>query len=141
MRQIKFRAWIKNKEKMYNNVGFCPINNRIIIDFSQCGSISFEKTDDVNLMQFTGLFDKNGKEIYEGDVVKILYTDWISCSGCHETPSEHMNALAKTKVVLWSFNGFYVSHAVDGNSESMEPGKSGFIEVIGNIYENQELLK
>jgi len=101
----------------------------------------YQDDDHFTLMQFTGLKDKNGKEIYEGDVVKILYTDWLSCDGCHKSPQEHMNAIADVKVVIWSVNGFYVSHKVDGYAQSMEPGRHGFIEVIGNIYENHDLLK
>ncbi len=92
-------------------------------------------------MQFTGKYDRKHMEIFEGDIVKILYSDWPSCTGCHETLSAHMNALAETKVVVWSENGFYVSHAIGGFSESMELGEHGNIEVIGNVFETPELLK
>lgn len=90
---------------------------------------------------FTCLLDKYGKEIYEGDVVKILYTDWPSCHGCHKDTDEHMNAIALVRIVIWSMQGFYVSHKPNGYAESMEPGKHGFIKVIGNIHEHPQLLK
>ena len=100
----------------------------------------YEIYSQVVLMQYTGLKDKNGTEIYEGDVVKILYTDWPSQTNEPGTLEEYLDSLARTKVVIWSVQGFYVSESVDGYAESMEPGKYGYIEVIGNIYENKELL-
>jgi len=53
MREIKFRAWDKDLHKMYNKWTVIPDDDRSHI-----------------LMQYTGLKDKNGKEIYEGDIVK-----------------------------------------------------------------------
>jgi uncharacterized phage protein (TIGR01671 family) len=126
MREIKFRAWNMITRKM-------SFPNSIRLPWEQ-------KRDGVYLMQFTGLLDRQGNEIFEGDIVKILYTDWPSCSSCHKSPQEHMNAIALTRVVIWSKQGFYVSHKVDGWAESMEPGAHGFIEIIGNIYSNPELL-
>ena len=145
-RTIKFRAWEKEQKKMF------WVNKLDVPNFDSGAvmlrqNLPSERDDywqpigDVVLMQFTGLLDKNGKEIYEGDVVKILYTDWPSCSGCHNTPQEHMDAIALTRMVIWSVRGFYVSTRVGGYAESIEPGTHGFIEVIGNIYENPELLK
>lgn len=153
MREIKFRMWDKETEAMYLQEQFAIAGNGLIVfafddtrlekntnGFSGYEHVRRKNSEKVELMQFTGLFDRNGKEVYEGDVVKILYTDWISCSGCHESPKEHMNAIAKVKVVIWSVNGFYVSREVGGYAESMIPGRYGFIEVIGNIYQNPELL-
>lgn len=79
-----------------------------------------------NLMQYTGLKDKNGKEIYEGDIV-IYDTDG-----------------GKKAKVIWK-NGGFVFIYEDGieniTSESWyAPHDIPLTEIIGNIYENQELL-
>ncbi len=138
-RIIKFRAWDKLKNKWRDDTILLERNGGLyVLDRDSY----IENCDgEYEIVQFTGILDKNGKEIYEGDIVKILYTDWSSCSGCHSSPQEHMNAIALTRVVVWSVQGFYVSHKVDGYAESMEPGTHGFIEVIGNIYENPKLIK
>ena len=90
------------------------------------------------LMQCTGLKDRHGIDIYEHDIVKILYTDWPSQLDRRPELSheEYLDSITLTRVVVWSVQGFYVSHKVDGYAESMEPGTHGYIEVIGNVYEN-----
>ena len=65
MRQIKFRAWLKDEKKM---IEWYPEFFSDMSPVTSYGS-DFPDSDDVVLMQFTGLHDKNGKEIYEGDLV------------------------------------------------------------------------
>jgi len=62
MREIKFRAWCETEKHMYNWNNLINQNLKNIFTITQdCG---------YNLMQYTGLHDKNGKEIYEGDIVE-----------------------------------------------------------------------
>ena len=107
MREIKFRAWNKNK----------IINWDDLIKYDSDGSdydlhAILSGDEHLELMQYTGLKDKNGKEIYEGDIITKQYGD-------HTVNLE----------IKWDdYGGF--SELYCGNE----------IQVIGNIYENPELL-
>ena len=123
MREFKFRAWIKELNRMANSVVtiyYDPPKPSILVDVSHPDYELFEGSfDDIILMQYTGLNDKKGVEIYEGDIVNLLnkYGRIISL---------------KNVVELADFLGghYYQTHM----------GGSTIYEVIGNIYDNPELL-
>ena len=145
MREIKFRAWEPlNKEMHYmdyclfeyreqRNKFAMPKGNQQL-QFAYCHM----NLDSLVVMQYTGLEDKNGKEIYEGDIVTIPgQYPYFDC----DTP----NYVAE---VEWIFAGFQtVLHCINGEKRGIseginEPLEDGdYFEVIGNIYENPELLK
>ena len=154
-REIKFRAWDKKTEQIFTVEGlnWSSVDKQLqtVYSMSDFGALQngqnsgdYRRTDEeVELMQYTGLKDKNGVEIYEGDIVKILYTDWPSQLDNYPELSheQYLDMLAETKVVIWKVQGFYVSSQPGGYAESMEPGTHGYIQVIGNIYEHGHLLE
>ncbi len=123
-REIKFRAWDYTQYKMREVEALLSV-----CDGSWSVSYDDENyTDDIELMQYTGLHDKNGKEIYEEDIVK----QW-----CGEHPYMNMDDLEyeseySTEIVKYSGFGFFAGDYGIGEVE---------LEVIGNIYENPELLE
>jgi len=116
IRPIKFRAWLKNR-----------LTGKSFMSYSQDGEPAsfylarfFEDFDAHQvgvLMQFTGLHDKNGKEIWEGDIV----TGFNGLKG-------EVVFLGACFIVKW-------------NEPDCYPFITEGIEVLGNIYENPELLK
>lgn len=138
MREIKFRAWWKEAKLM---VAIKAIRDNGSIEFFVPVSSGEKKWDELEvldereqyeLLQYTGLKDKNGKEIYEGDILqRTSYARGVvrflsdvaqfSCVGIDEAEHEH-------PIDVYGFN------EVHNNCFEED------IEVIGNIYENPELL-
>ena len=124
MREIKFRAWIKEKKEMIDNARpdfFCKQLHYLCGNSAGGQDVLGVSTEDIELMQYTGLKDKNEKEIYEGDIFytgskKILYVvEWIDCG------------LKGRQIKNKSWIG-------------LDYWKDD-IKVIGNIYENPEVIK
>ena len=123
MREIKFRAWDKeNKQWLRDSFLLCSYggkDNSIEISTESCGTEHGQRDCDIDLMQFTGLLDKNGKEIYDGDFLPALYGP---------------------QLVRWNEE----SARWDGVRENGYDTPSGWCsqrEVIGNIHENPSLLE
>lgn len=126
MREIKFRAWLKNKNKMVLSDNTCGG----LRDFFDEIRLEHNGFGGMYLMQFTGLKDKNGKEIWEGDIVKML-DDWI----------DHYTLYSNHQIEFGS-GTFRLENGVplsDCLNESNDFELCNF-KVIGNIYENPELL-
>ena len=110
-REIKFRAWDKRFKKM---------------DYASPMAILNIEDNDHEIMQYTGLKDKNGKEIYEGDIVVDKYTKETNCEVFFYDGAFRVGKGAPRGVITLS---------------SMFVKNAPLVEVIGNIYESPELLK
>jgi len=96
--------------------------------------------------QFTGLTDKNGVNIFEGNIVRVLYTDWISKSESdNRTMDQYLIDIASIGIIKFDFDRYCVSTVNkkynEEHFENIQPGKYGYIEIIGNIHDNKDLLK
>ena len=131
MREIKFRAWDKNDKRIFidpqmidfynKKIGYMQYQTEYIPDTSYSIPVGFEEFEYSELMEWTGLYDKNGEEIYEGDIFhigskKILYVvEWIDCG----LKGRQIKNISWIGLDYWKDD----------------------IEVIGNIYENPELME
>lgn len=132
-REIKFRAWDK-ENKRWDNLPLLEVTTGLLFeDGRSVEDNRIYRPDAFILMQFTGLKDKNGKEIYEEDIVK--WSSWrIGTWKQHFEENYHY----QNKIVIWSNKrGSWIL----GNDEHWNLGIYDNVEVIGNIYENPELLK
>ena len=129
----KFRAWLKSLKWMCDvtNISF----DSKFVDICQQGdterytemSVEF---DEITLMQSTGLFDENGGEIFEGDIVQFEDCYVVS-------DSLYIN----TGIIEWCQGGFHVTNRDSVLMEDLLDGDSLDVTIIGNIYENPELLE
>jgi len=130
MREIKFRAFDKDNKEIIEWEKLVE-NHTELVDLD----ISPER---FTFMQFTGLLDKNGKDIYEGDIVRILYTNWISKSvDDSRTLQEYKNDISEIGVVKYSYDSFKLE--IKNDFRTLYEGDHGEKEVINNIYENPDL--
>jgi hypothetical protein len=128
MREIKFRAWVfyddRGTRKMID-VGAMRIFGDIAYVYDENGDEFQINTPD--LSQFTGLKDKNGKEIYEGDIIYSESWWWGPCAV--EYRSGKTGPCVGENVMEWGLS----------KCHNLWDGKE--VKVIGNIYESPELLE
>lgn len=127
MRTIKFRAWDRKEKRMMKWVDQIHWGNYEIESIAQTTPLQSHKRNgkDVELMQFTGLKDKNGNEIYEGDFIRY--------ENMHYNPAEGDAPYIYNKIDFlegtWMMGG-----------ETLFEFEESELEIIGNIYEHHELL-
>lgn len=128
MRPIKFRAWDKSRNMMTYPFELRDIEKGNIGNQFLDGR--YHNLDSCLVMQFTGLHDKNKKDIYEGDIVRVDTTDL-------QSKRLHFQFVA---TVEYKYGMFCISERMDTPVYNIYDIKN-HIEVIGNVFENPELLK
>lgn len=124
MRELKFRAWDKNNKRYRYKHSFILSDTGKVIEYDNGERLYMPYI----VEQYTGLKDRNGEEIYEGDV---LGGDWLECyiAWCNKCKQFQMFTV---------FGCMACSGDVHWYEVVEDDGK---LEVIGNIHENPELLE
>lgn len=152
MREIKFRSWLKERKILSEVliINYKDSTVQLPIETDVTEDYWWDETtwsfDEVELMQYTGLKDKNGKEIYEGDIVEIKFITFED----NQTVELEYN-------VVYKVNGFWVIGTKEEQSNEIFKGMLernmreelfymflyewlDNLEVVGNVYENAELI-
>lgn len=127
----KFRAWDKKCNEMFKDTFAITESGQVIIveQESVFDTPDYVFTDDLIIMQSTGLKDKNGKEVFENDVIRdsdgfegiVQYDESYGMYGIAYLPTK--------------------SNGIDTTFEELKDKYRNKFEVVGNIYENPELLE
>ena len=135
MRELKFRVWDK-RNKSWDKYLLLNTTGKIVVVDDDYGAQANTADNQENyvIQQYTGLKDKNGKEIYEGDIVKTV--DGVSKLAVEFAEYTHGE-------VKWLREGFEVCQEYIGATRLSVFSCDYFtsdLEIIGNIFENSELL-
>ena len=120
MRNTKYKAWSKCCQDFLNITGFECVNGEITGIIHDGDYVGYDK-DDITLLQYIGINDVDDKEIYEGYVVR--------CWG-----GEHCQG-------YWQYDETITIDSINNPFAILSLTESENIEIVGNIYENPELLK
>lgn len=134
MREIKFRAWDKRRAKFHNSGNLhIEVSPQGTLCWSfgmeMCEPLIGKERDKWVLMQYTGLKDKNGVEIYEGDIIDTFHKKYPK-----QYPDNFYPNGTPAREVKWIVGQHH-------NGWNIYAGKNSQYEVIGNVWENPELLK
>ncbi|WP_339245870.1 YopX family protein [Paenibacillus sp. FSL R10-2796] len=152
-REIKFRAWLKEEKRMLDKVALTWPGSEMIIqwydslDDYYAGALSDCSERDAEVMQYTGLKDKNGREIYEGDIISEDYFSNVNPND--HSDDEYMDDTPRKFIICYdSKQGRY--KAVPPEMYQKNAGNGGWTgydvrgyksDVIGSIFENPELIE
>jgi uncharacterized phage protein (TIGR01671 family) len=124
-REIEFRAWHRQQKYIYDNIA---VSDEHTVGYeAQKNNFNAETSKDIVVLQFTGRRDKNGKKIFEGDILKV-------------------NRVAGPVVVRWNDEavGFVLENPQAATAAKRQvdwPGGERSIKILGNIFENPEILE
>ncbi|VVB58126.1 YopX protein [Candidatus Anstonella stagnisolia] len=136
MRELKFRVW-DGTEMHYpprkgDITSFVLTQNGEVWNSDNC-PLTPEEEKSIVVMQYTGLKDKNGKEIYEGDILQYI---WKSANGAEWKETQQVFIGEHTSEEMGN-----IIVGVHTGSLSLDKDGAEKYEVIGNVHENPELLK
>lgn len=126
----KFRAWDKVFKEMVQ-VNALVLDEQVVKVTYKNGNVAKEDMKEYELMQSTGLKDKNGKEIFEGDII----TNGIDVVDVRNHETLGFYTLVNGREVFFGHG-----MSIEEFEEDIE-GFTEIVEIIGNIYENPELLE
>lgn len=134
----KFRAWISEADTMANDLKGIDFENETVVlrkfyedGFSVETEVFEVEIGNAILMQSTGLFDRNGKEIFEGDI--IANGPDVMCMKRHNTLGFYVEKKGRVE--------FIADCAVLEDFEEDAKEIADSLEIIGNIYENKDILE
>ncbi|EOU1988687.1 YopX family protein [Clostridium perfringens] len=143
-REIKFRIYDTDEKEMFyqEDIDYIDFFTGIVFIREEDGyDYLIDSRSDGKLMQYTGLKDKNGKEIYEGDILRCKCLKKCKLDSCAEKVIQYKNSL-----IEWWESGCNLGYRLrdsKGKTMMIKPTHLNTmeVEVIGNIYENPELLE
>nr|DAG62171.1 MAG TPA: YopX protein [Caudoviricetes sp.] len=152
----KYRAWDREFKEMVQ-VNALVFDERVIKATYKNGNVVKEDLKNYELMQSTGLLDKNGQEIFAGDIVEFEDEVWYTDGGFYENKDEAYDSVQTNNRVVIIYDGFEwdLDNFWKGTNDCSSAWMSIFEDhmqsfkyflqneasVIGNIYENPELLE
>lgn len=127
MREIKFRAWVKDRKAIFEVILIDYVSKKVTYLLERVGhllSIRYEKFNNIELMQYSGLTDVMEKEIYEGDILFESFGERY-----YKVVFENGSFRAEAEGDFGEYSLDLIDLVAQG------------CEVVGNIYENPELIK